>query len=87
MKWSKDNLEKSKTVFGSSHFFGYSEGQGIIFIRDAFFFFPDAMETPDSASLFVEELHKRWFDNVKEYLDKKRERVDNSEKAQKKMKC
>jgi len=50
-------------------------------------FFKDAMETPDSASLFVEELHKRWFDNVKEYLDKKRERVDNSEKAQKKMKC
>lgn len=50
-------------------------------------FFKDAMETPDSASLFVEELHKRWFDNVKEYLDKKRERVDNSEKAKKKMKC
>ena len=50
-------------------------------------FFKDTMATPDSASLFVEELHKRWFDNVKEYLDKKRERVDNSDKAKKKMKC
>jgi len=50
-------------------------------------FFKDAMATPDSASVFVEELHKRWFDNVKEYLDKKRERVDNTEKAKKKMKC
>jgi len=50
-------------------------------------FFKDAMATPDSASVFVEELHKRWFDNVKEYLDKKRERVDNSEKSKKKMKC
>ena len=49
--------------------------------------FLDAMATPDSASVFVEELHKRWFDNVKEYLDKKRERVDNTEKAKKKMKC
>ena len=47
----------------------------------------DAMATPDSLSVFVEELHKRWFDNVKEYLDKKRERVDNiSEKKKKKMK-
>ena len=51
------------------------------------FSFLDAMATPDSASVFVEELHKRWFDNVKEYLDKKRERVDNTEKAKKKMKC
>ena len=59
----------------------------IIFQMRCFLLFSDAMETPDSASLFVEELHKRWFDNVKEYLDKKRERVDNSEKAKKKMKC
>ena len=44
----------------------------------------DAMATPDSSSVFVEELHKRWFDNVKEYLDKKRERVDNIEKKNKK---
>ena len=57
------------------------------FYKRCFLLFSDAMETPDSASLFVEELHKRWFDNVKEYLDKKRERVENSEKAQKKMMC
>ena len=48
-------------------------------------YFPGAMATPNAASAFVEELHKRWFDNVKEYLDKKRERVED-ENAKKKMK-
>ena len=36
----------------------------------------DAMATPDSSTTFVEELHKRWFDNVKDYMDKKKERED-----------
>ena len=41
------------------------------------------MTTPDSSSVFVKELHKRWFDNVKEYLEKKRERTDQSSNGKK----
>lgn len=46
------------------------------------------MKTPNASNAFVEELHKRWFDNVKDYLERKRERVDkpSSDKATKKMK-
>ncbi len=28
----------------------------------------------------LSELHKRWFDNVKEYMERKQERVANSNK-------
>ena len=44
------------------------------------------MATPDSSTTFVEELHKRWFDNVKDYMDKKKEREDNQASAKKKVK-
>ena len=43
------------------------------------------MATPNSSTSFVEELHKRWFDNVKDYMEKKKERTDN-ETAKKKLK-
>ena len=38
----------------------------------------DAMTTPDASSAFVKDLHKRWFDNVKEYMERKRERNDQN---------
>ena len=43
----------------------------------------DAMTTPDSSSSFVEELHKRWFDNVKDYMDKKKTREENEASSKK----
>ena len=36
------------------------------------------MTTPDASSAFVKDLHKRWFDNVKEYMERKRERNDQN---------
>ena len=41
------------------------------------------MITPDSSSAFAKELHKRLIDNVKEYMEKKRERIDVSDNAKK----
>jgi len=49
-------------------------------------FFKDAMATPNSSTSFVEELHKRWFDNVKDYMDKKKEREEGIETNKKKIK-
>ena len=44
------------------------------------------MATPNSSTSFVEELHKRWFDNVKDYMDKKKEREEGIETNKKKIK-
>ena len=49
-------------------------------------FSADAMATPNSSTSFVEELHKRWFDNVKDYMDKKKEREEGIETNKKKIK-
>ena len=46
-------------------------------------FFEDALITPDSSSAFAKELHKHLIDNVKEYMEKKRERIDVSDNAKK----
>ena len=32
----------------------------------------------------LDELHKRWFDNVKEYMDRKGERIEASENKKRK---
>jgi len=49
-------------------------------------FFKDAMATPNSSTSFVEELHKRWFDNVKDYMEKKKEREEGQNETRKKIK-
>merc|ERR1712226_793661 len=49
-------------------------------------FFEDALITPDSSSAFAKELHKRLIDNVKEYMERKRERIDVSDNPAKKLK-
>ena len=46
----------------------------------------DAMATPNSSTSFVEELHKRWFDNVKDYMEKKKEREEGQNETRKKIK-
>ena len=48
-----------------------------------FFSFSDALITPDSSSAFAKELHKRLIDNVKEYMERKRERIDVSDNTKK----
>ena len=47
------------------------------------FSFSDALITPDSSSAFAKELHKRLIDNVKEYMERKRERIDVSDNTKK----
>ena len=55
----------------------------VIFKCMIYFFFSDALITPDSSSAFAKELHKRLIDNVKEYMERKRERIDVSDNTKK----
>ena len=44
-----------------------------------FLFFPASVSCP--SSLF-DELNKRWFDNMKEYMDRKEERISKKKQAE-----